>query len=84
MAEKTIATNDPTDLQICNDVFTLSGTQCRGAGVIARGDDVGIHFWRVPSGTISSSFHSEKSALMSVISSLHHHEDWSLASITSD
>ena len=83
-AEETIAAQGPTDLHIFTDGSTLNGTENGGAGVIVCKGNTLIHSWHAPTGTFSSSFQAEKTALIAAITWLEQNDDWSSASIITD
>ena len=83
-AEETISAEGPTDLQIFTDGSTLNGTEKGKAGVVVFRGNTLIHFWDAPTGTFSSSFQAEDTALIAAISWLEQNDDWFSVSIITD
>ena len=83
-AEKTIAAGGPTDLHIFTDGSTLNCTENGKNGEVVFIWNTLIHFWHAPSGTFSSSFQAEKTALIAAIFWIEQNDDWFSAFIDTD
>ena len=74
----------PTDIQVYTDGSTHEGTTDGGAGmVVMSGEDI-IERWHAPTGRWSSSYQTEKSAMVRAISFLGEYEDWQSALVLCD
>ena len=74
----------PTDIQVYTDGSTREGTTDGEAGMVAMsGEDI-IERWHAPTGRWSSSYQSEKAAMVRAISWLDEYEDWQSALVLCD
>ena len=79
-----IEDTEPTDIQMYTDGSTHEGTTDGGAGLVAlSGKDI-IERWHAPTVRWSSSYQSEKSAMVRAISWLDEYEDWQSALVLCD
>ena len=83
-AKKTIAAEDPTDLQIFTDGSTLNGTENGGAWVVVFRENKLIQSCYAPTGTFSSFCQAMKTALIAAIFWLEQNDDWFSAFIITD